>query len=181
MCSTISEMKHKILLLISCFFIACQSGSQKENHAKIRNSEMKEPLLHANKGLVNKESAEIEAYISRRQWKMEPTGSGLRYLIYKSGNGPLAEAGKYAYINYRISLLNGNECYRSKNKPERFLIDQDNVESGLHEGIKLLHVGDKAILILPPHLAHGLIGDQEKIPPLSTIIYDIELVDLKQQ
>ena len=173
-------MKHKILVLASFFLIACQSDSQKENLAKVRSSEMKEPLLHANKGLVSKESTEIEAYISRRQWKMQSTGSGLRFLIYKNGNGPLAEAGKYAFINYKISLLNGNECYRSKDKPERFLIDQDNVESGLHEGIKMLHVGDKAILILPPHLAHGLIGDQEKIPPLSTIIYDIELVDIKK-
>ena len=57
----------------------------------------------------------------------------------------------------------------------------DNVETGLHEGIKYMKVGEKAKMILPSHLAHGLIGDSKKIPPRSTIVYDIELLDLKKQ
>lgn len=171
---------YKILLYLTLIaaFAGCTSDTKRQQIAKLKNSEMKKPLLQANRGLVNKENEEIDAYVRRRNWLMEKSGSGLRYLIYKKGAGKLAEAGKYAIINYKITLLDGSECYRSKDKPERFLIDQDNVESGLHEGIKLLHEGDKAILILPPHLAHGLIGDQEKIPPLSTIIYDVELVSV---
>jgi FKBP-type peptidyl-prolyl cis-trans isomerase len=49
----------------------------------------------------------------------------------------------------------------------------------LHEGIQLLHVGDKAIFILPSHLAHGLLGDEDKIPPHSAVIYDIELLGIR--
>jgi FKBP-type peptidyl-prolyl cis-trans isomerase len=52
------------------------------------------------------------------------------------------------------------------------------VESGLEEGILLLQEGDKARFIMPPHLAHGLIGDRDKIPARATIIYDLELVSL---
>lgn len=171
---------YKVLLVLILFtaFAGCNTDNKQQQIAKLKNSEMKKPLLQANRGMVNKENEEIDAYVSRRNWQMEKSGSGLRYLIYKKGAGKLAKAGKYAIINYKITLLDGSECYRSKDKPERFLIDQDNVESGLHEGIKLLHAGDKAIFILPPHLAHGLIGDQEKIPPLSTIIYDVELVSV---
>ena len=163
-----------ILVLISC-----NDNPRQVNMAKVKNSEMKKPLLKANRGLVIKENEEIDAYVRRRNWQMQNTGSGLRYRFYKNGTGDLAQAGNYAFINYKITLLDGSECYRTKDKPERFLIDQDNVESGLHEGIKLMRVGDKAIFILPPHLAHGLIGDQEKIPPLATIIYDVELVSIK--
>jgi FKBP-type peptidyl-prolyl cis-trans isomerase len=39
--------------------------------------------------------------------------------------------------------------------------------------------GEKALFILPPHLAHGLIGDMNKIPPLTTVVYDIELIGLE--
>ncbi len=178
-----SPKMHKSLRIFvlgcSLFLFACESKNRVENKVKIKNSDLKKPLLKANRGLVNKENAEIDSYVLRRNWKMKQTGSGLRYRIYHQGNGANAEAGKFAFIKYKITLLNGTECYRNLDKPERFLIDRDNVESGLHEGIKLLHVGDKATFILPPHLAHGLIGDREKIPPLSTIIYDVELVSIK--
>jgi FKBP-type peptidyl-prolyl cis-trans isomerase len=62
--------------------------------------------------------------------------------------------------------------------PKTFLIGQGGVESGLEEGILLLQEGDKARFIMPPHLAHGLIGDRDKIPARATIIYDLELVSL---
>lgn len=175
-------MKSTIYLCFLCFLIAgCTASDSQRDQSNLKNSELKKPLLGANRGMVNKERAEIDAYILRRNWQMQSTGSGLRYLIYNKGTGELALSGKYAFVRYVITLLDGTECYRSTDKPERFLIDQDEVESGLHEGIKLMHVGDKAIFILPPHLAHGLIGDQNKIPPLSTIIYDVELVSVKQK
>jgi FKBP-type peptidyl-prolyl cis-trans isomerase len=41
-----------------------------------------------------------------------------------------------------------------------------------------MHVGDKARLILPPHLAHGLLGDENRIPARSIIVYEIELLDI---
>jgi FKBP-type peptidyl-prolyl cis-trans isomerase FkpA len=52
------------------------------------------------------------------------------------------------------------------------------VEAGLEEGILLMHKGGKAKFILPSHLAFGLIGDQNKIPGKSTLIYDVNLIDL---
>jgi FKBP-type peptidyl-prolyl cis-trans isomerase FkpA len=42
-------------------------------------------------------------------------------------------------------------------------------------------VGDKAILILPSHLAHGLVGDENKIPPKASVIYELELLSLKER
>jgi FKBP-type peptidyl-prolyl cis-trans isomerase len=56
------------------------------------------------------------------------------------------------------------------------VVGKGGVESGLEEGILLLHEGDKARFVLAPHLAHGLIGDENRIPPRSIIIYYIELL-----
>ncbi len=57
-------------------------------------------------------------------------------------------------------------------------IGHGGVESGIEEGILLLHKGDKARFILPPFRAHGLLGDRQKIPPRSIIVYELELKDL---
>jgi len=53
------------------------------------------------------------------------------------------------------------------------------VESGLEEGILLLRVGDKATFIMPPHLAHGLQGDGDRIPARSIIMYDVLLLKVE--
>lgn len=166
-------------LFISLFFIfGC--GNDQHREVIITNKQLEKPLINQNKRLVKKEKEAIEAFIARHNWKMDTTGTGLRYMIYEHGTGPLVKIGQKAKVNFNISLLDGTECYSSKKKgAEVFTVWEDHVESGLHEGIILMHVGDKAKFILPPHLAHGLLGDDDKIPPLSTIVYDIELLELK--
>jgi FKBP-type peptidyl-prolyl cis-trans isomerase len=75
-----------------------------------------------------------------------------------------------------VSLLDGTLCYTSdKTGPKKIKIDMGNVESGLHQGLKLMKVGEKAIFILPPHLAHGLTGDNNLIPPKASVFYEIEV------
>jgi len=140
----------------------------------------KEPLIEKNKSRARQENDRINAFVERKGWNMVQTGTGLRYMVYESGNGQQAENGKTAFVRYTISLLNGKVCYETGAKePRPFLIGQDHVESGIHEGILFLKVGDKARFILPSHLAFGLTGDGEKIPPHSAVVYDLELVDLK--
>ncbi|HVA97909.1 MAG TPA: FKBP-type peptidyl-prolyl cis-trans isomerase, partial [Bacteroidia bacterium] len=71
-------------------------------------------------------------------------------------------------------------CYSSDTEGlKSFLIGEDQVETGLHEAIQLMHVGDKALFIIPSFLAAGMVGDKEKIPPKATVVYEIELVSLK--
>ena len=76
--------------------------------------------------------------------------------------------------------MDGTQCYSSKsNGPERFVVEKTDIESGLHEALKFMCTDDKAKFILPSHLAHGLIGDSDQIPPLVPIIYDIHLLKIK--
>lgn len=145
-------------------------------------NDIREPSINTNQALTQKESDDIDQYVKRQGWEkdMQRSGTGLRYMIYKKGTGEQADKGMYAKVNYRISLLDGRECYSSVNDgAKEFLVGQDNVESGLHEAVAMLRVGDKAIFILPSHLAHGLMGDNNKIPPRSSVVYDIELISLR--
>ncbi len=112
---------------------------------------------------------------------MKRTETGLYYMIHEHGTGPRAERGLYATIDYAVYLLNGTLCYASDSlNPKQFLIGQGGVESGLEQGILLLREGDKARFIMPPHLAHGLLGDDHKIPGRSVILYELEVLDISR-
>ncbi|MGQ0829093.1 MAG: FKBP-type peptidyl-prolyl cis-trans isomerase [Bacteroidota bacterium] len=166
--------------LFSVFLFSCGDNHKKTTkNTNIQGKEFQDKLIEANKMYVKKESDEIDQYVKNRGLDMITTGTGLRYLITQKGNGAAAKPEQRAKVNYKISLLDGKECYSSDSAgPKEFLIGHDNVESGLHEGIQYMHVGDKAIFILPSHLAHGLIGDESKIPPHASVRYDIELISL---
>ncbi len=172
---------HNISLLV--FLVVLLSCKQTvESEKNIDFKKLKEPLIEQNKNNIAVEDAQIDGYVRRRNWPVTKTKTGLRYIIYKDVQGPEIIAQQYAIVHYSLSLINGMQCYTTKaKKPERFLVDQDHVESGLHQGIKFMSKGDKARLILPSYLAHGLIGDLNKVPPLSTVIYDIELIDIQKQ
>ncbi len=165
-------------LLLSFLLVSCgEASAPKETY---KPKELEETLIEVNKNLVNSENLNIEDYIKRYGWEMEKTGTGLRYMIYKHGNGEKATTGKIANLNYKVSLLDGTICYSSEEfGPKIFRIGKGGVESGLEEGILFLRVGDHVKFILPSHLAFGLVGDSNKIPAKATLVYDIELIELK--
>jgi len=131
---------------------------------------------------IAEENEEIDAFLNRHSdWKTKKTGTGLRYFIYKkSENLDSAKVDNEVSIFFEVKLLDGTICYSEKVEPHKFMIEKTDIESGLHEALKYMCVGDKALFILPSHLAHGLIGDQDKIPPLQPLIYDIELLKINK-
>ena len=173
-------MKYKIIVILLCIFLSSCKQENKE-HGREEYIKTKEALIGANRILVKKDSDRISGYASMRNWDMTETQTGLWYMIYEEGKGKKANEGMYAIINFNVSLLDGTECYSSDSLgPKRFRIGRGGVESGLEEGILLMRVGDKAKFILPPHLAHGLVGDDNKIPARSIIVYDVELLALDE-
>lgn len=139
----------------------------------------KKQLIDYNKYLIKEYTQRIKEYIKRKEWEMQISPTGLFYMIYEHGWGKQAEKGDIATIKYKISLLDGTLCYTSDSLGlKTFEIGHGGVEAGLEEGILLLAQGDKARFIMPPYLAHGFLGDNNKIPPDAIIIYELELVKL---
>ena len=166
-------------LLLLIFAVACQNRSDSEKNRKEDPALLEKSLLEANKVAVKTENEHIEDFLRRRNWTMKETGSGLRYAIYEKGNGEKAVFGKTAVLEYTCRLITGDVIYSSdKDGLKQFKIGQGGVESGLEEGILLLRVGDRAKFIIPSHLGFGLLGDQDKVPPKSTLIYDLKLISL---
>jgi FKBP-type peptidyl-prolyl cis-trans isomerase len=128
------------------------------------------------------ESFKIDQFVKRRGWPVTKSETGVRYYIYEHGSGELAQPGQVAVVDFEIRLLDADMslCYSSEeNGTQEFLIAMDNIETGLHEAICYMRQGDKAIVILPHYLAHGLLGDMEYIPPLSPVLYIIHLLAVK--
>lgn len=140
-----------------------------------------EKSTQMNKELAIEQDIDIDLYFAQHEnWEVKQTGSGLRYVILKKSEGEFPKAGMDAKTQYKISLLDGTVVYQTeKDELDIFQIDKSDMESGIHEGIKLMRVGEKAKLVFPSHLAHGLIGDLEKIPPLSPLVVDIELIGIE--
>ena len=167
--------------LFSFFFFSCGND---DPHMKKQTDpdKFKNQLVKVNKYEVEKESDEIDQYIARHSWPMEKTATGLRYMILSKGSGNQAKPGDYVKVNYKIALLEtGRVCYSSEKDRSayEFKVEGDAIESGLHEAIQLMHAGDKAVFIVPSYLAHGLHGDDAEIPPLASLVVDIELLEIK--
>jgi FKBP-type peptidyl-prolyl cis-trans isomerase len=109
------------------------------------------------------------------------TPSGLRYKILQEGNGVKAEKGKTVSVHYKGQLLDGNvfDSSYSRKQPIDFQLGIGQVISGWDEGIQLLKVGDKARFVIPSNLAYGSRGAGGVIPPDATLIFDVELMDVK--
>lgn len=167
-----------ILILVSCLsLISCKPDAEAKKDSPQLPSQAESSDM--NKIWIKEEHELIDKYIERNEWEVTKTGSGLRYLIYKNGTGESPKPGMRAMIAYDITLLDGTKCYSTDEiGPQPFIIEQDFVESGLHEAITYLKVGDRAKIIIPSYLAHGLAGDQNKIPVLSTVVYDLKLLGI---
>ena len=170
-------MKSFIPILFVFVLFSCSDNPKELPPIDI--NKLQENLLEANKLAIAKEAKQIEEYIAKKDLKVIKTETGLRYQIYNDVEGETIKKEQNAVIRYTVTLLDGSACYSTGDEGEQFTVGKDYVESGLHEGIKFLSVGDKAIIIIPSHLAHGLAGDLKKIPFRSTIVYDIELVAIK--
>ena len=167
--------------LIILLFVKCKSET--EETKKNKGNWTTKNSIEMQKTFAQEEEDEIDLFLKRHSdWKMTKTGTGLRYFIYEKSN--LKDTAKIydeVTVDFEIKLLDGTICYTSENKgSESFMIEKTDVESGLHEALKYMCTNDKALFILPSHLAHGLLGDSDKIPPLVPVIFDIHLLKINK-
>ncbi len=113
---------------------------------------------------------------------MMKTESGLFYKISKEGSGLAPLKGSKVSVHYEGKLTDGTifDSSYKRNEPLKFSVGLGQVIKGWDEGIMLLNKGAIARLVIPSHLAYGSRGAGGVIPPNSTLIFDVELVDIEQ-
>ena len=164
-------MNFKIILTFLCLFIgACNSSEDtSENNIKestqSKNSGDNSKMLAANKGD-----------------KMETTDSGLQYIDTVVGDGESPKQGDKVVVHYTGKLEDGTKFDSSvdRNRPFEFTIGVGQVIRGWDEGVMSMRVGGKRTLTIPSELAYGERGAGKVIPPNATLVFDVELIEIKE-
>lgn len=176
--------KYFLCFLIGAFafLLACKPNQEQDEKNAYNHEKVKQQFVKANQQVVVKENDEMDYYQKSHQMSFVKTTSGIRYYVYKpSLKGDSIKNDDVIKINYTVSLLDGTECYSSKiDGAKEFTVGMENIEDGIHKAVLFLKAGDKALVLIPSHLAHGLLGDSKKIPPQSPILYDIEILSVKK-
>ena len=152
--------------------------------------------------------AEREAFIQRRQQELEDqrsreaelnaaegadflaanaekegvmvTESGLQYRVIEEGDGDMPEATDRVTVHYRGTLINGVEfdSSYSRGEPATFALNQ--VIPGWTEGLQLMRTGSRYEFVIPSELAYGEQGRPGPIGPNSTLVFEVELLEIEE-
>jgi FKBP-type peptidyl-prolyl cis-trans isomerase FklB len=123
-----------------------------------------------------------EAFLAKNKEKagVVTTESGLQYEVIKMGTGPKPTRENTVKVHYAGTLIDGTEFDSSikRNEPAQFPVG--GVIAGWTEALQLMPVGSKFKLYLPSAIAYGATGAGEVIKPYSTLIFEVELLEIVQ-
>jgi FKBP-type peptidyl-prolyl cis-trans isomerase FkpA len=162
---------HVLAAFAALMIVGCQQGKSSEP------AQAPAPPSSAPK-------AEAPAAPSAGTGREIATPSGLKYEDMVVGNGTIAEDGMRVTVNYTGWLTNGTKFDSSLDpghQPLTLVLGARQVIRGWDEGLKGMRVGGKRKLTIPPDLAYGAQGAGDVIPPNSTLIFEVELLDAKSQ
>ena len=114
--------------------------------------------------------------------KIITTHTGLKYEDFIIGTGNYPKVGDKVIVHYTGKLLDGTifDSSVERNQPFEFPLGMGRVIKGWDEGLSSMKIGGKRILTIPPELGYGERGAGGRIPPNATLIFEIELIDIKK-
>lgn len=109
------------------------------------------------------------------------TASGLQYKDLRVGTGTPAEARRTVRVHYTGTFVDGDafDSSRDRGEPLEFTLGVGQVIAGWDEGVTGMREGGQRILVIPGHLAYGARGVPGAIPPNETLVFDVELVEVR--
>ena len=165
-----------LFVFIICFLLnSCKKPSpQLPSNKGITTDNSSVNLQNINKVLAAKEDSALEVFVSKKHKTFKKNEIGFWYKIDKSGNGTEIKDSETCRFKYKLELLNGKVIQEDE---KQITIRKRQVIIGLEEAIKILKRGDKATLIIPWYLAYGMTGNEPLVPPYTSLIYEINILN----
>lgn len=173
-------MKYLSVFLLSFLLLAIVTGCGGEPIEKppvrITKKQMDSLTVDMETKYNQMEEDRITDYISRHI-PMQKSERGFWFVITKK-NADGKEIKDMSMVKYSriVSLCNAQELY---NDEMILTIGNGNEIPGMHDALKMLRKGEEATFIFPSYLAYGLLGDQNKVPPKSELIYEVKVIDVQ--
>ncbi len=151
------------------------------NDIKSRNDMRAAQLQNDYPEETAKAAKELANFMAKNKIEVEPTASGLCYVVTEPGNGEHPQVGKPVTMHYTGKLLNGTVFDSSveRGQPFQFVLGVGQVIPGWDEGVQLMTKGEKGILYIPYYLAYGERQAGDKIVPFSNLMFEVELIDFE--
>ncbi len=165
---------YSVLPALVIFLASCEGSSSRPPVQTVERSPEKETLAAVNRQLAAKDKDIIEAFIRRKGWTMEADSEGFYRMLLQRGKGAVITANSTVELRCDVYLLDGTPCYLQQTRT--FQLNSTAEIAGLHKGLLNLHGGDKVRFIFPPHMAYGLPGDRDKIPPRAIVRMEVEII-----
>lgn len=148
---------------------------------KKTNAERIEKMKSANPEETAKAASDLADFLAKNKIDVQPTESGLYYVMTAEGNGEKPEAGQMVKVHYIGKLLDGTVFDSSveRGEPIDIPIGVGQVIPGWDEGIMMMSKGEKGVLYIPYYLAYGDREAGDKIAPFSNLIFEVELIDFE--
>lgn len=111
---------------------------------------------------------------------VKTTPSGLQYKVLVQGSGPKPSSNDTVTVHYRGTLIDGTEFDSSYKRGEPATFPVTGVIKGWTEALQMMNTGSKYQLFIPSNLAYGEFGSGPNIGPNSVLIFDVELISIKE-
>lgn len=163
-----AKQADSLMAIAQAYYMKQQQAQQEKAEAEMQKQMAEEYKENKQKG---------EAFLAnfKKEAGVKTTASGLAYQILKEGTGATPKATDMVKVNYKGTLVDGTVFDESKT-PAEFRVD--GVIKGWTEVLQLMKVGEKIKVVIPQDLAYGARHAGEKIEPLSTLVFEIELLDI---
>lgn len=153
-------------------------------HVKLNSARSETELADERNALMDQREAlepvELAAYLEENNITVQPTASGLYYIEKVAGTGPVVKDGDKIKAHFVIKTINSPQLYSSYEvgNPLDVEIGRMFDNEGITEALKNVRMGTRAIVIVPSALAFGREGRGDMVPPHSTMVYEIEIVEV---
>lgn len=143
--------------------------------------ELEDMKKKEDKLMAEKEKMLIEEYVQKEQITESPSSTGLYYIETKKGTGKNITEKSKLKLSYKGYFINGMNFGTGNENGDQIEVDlsEHKVILGWEEGLLKMSKGTKAKLIIPSGLAYGSKGMSQQVPPFSTLIFEIEVIDVK--
>ena len=176
---------NKIILSITALTLIFTSCDKKEeektstdNNTTITKAEDREDLISDQAVMMKSEGENFLKEIETKEGVLK-TSSGLMYEILEEGEGEKPTATNTVKVHYTGKFIDGKVFDSSLESGEPIEFGLNQVIKGWTEGLQLMNKGAKFTFYIPYNLAYGEQGYPGAIPPYSTLIFDVELLDFK--